>query len=232
MTEGTHTCLFTNPQSGFSKGFNIASLFGSSFVVAGIINAQATKIPVAYAISAQAGIHAIVTLVLVRLYGRVSLRDLLKAMNRGTSLRRSICWGAVGAFTLPFAMASLEAFLRMLGHAQITAPQWITQIAHNRNALLVTFLVSGGLVPAVEEILYRGVLMGWLEKRFSGSIALIGSAFIFAAAHFNPSTLPHLVVIGLVFGFVCQKSRGIASSIIAHSFWNTLTLFLSIRGHA
>lgn len=231
MTEDAHKSLFTDPASGLSKGVNITLIFGTTFILAGTVNIQAMKLPEAFAIPAQAGILSLFTLGLVQLYGRVGLGDLLHAFNRGSSTRQALYWGVLGALALPFCVAALEAFLRTMGHARTTAPPWISYLARNPSAILLTVLISGFIVPVVEEILYRGVTMGWLEQRFDGPTALFGSAFIFAAAHFNAATLPHLVLMGLIFGFVYQRSRNLASSVITHTVWNLLTLFISIRGH-
>lgn len=232
LTDDSHRDLFTDPNSGLSKGSNILLIFGTTFLLAGVVNDQALRLPEAFAVPAQAAVLSLLTLLMVQLCGGTHLGALLRAFTRGGSTRSALAWGAAGAVALPFLVAALEAFLRLARNTQTPAPGWVSHLAHHPAALLLAGLVSGFMVPLVEEILYRGVTLGWLEQRFERSTALFLSAFVFAACHFNAATLPHLVVMGLVFGFVYQRSHNLASSVITHAVWNLLTLFLSTRGHA
>jgi uncharacterized protein len=55
-----------------------------------------------------------------------------------------------------------------------------------------------------------------------GAIAL--SSLIFATAHLSLSEILPLTVLGAILGFVYTRSRGLLSSIMLHSLWNSVTM--------
>lgn len=78
---------------------------------------------------------------------------------------------------------------------------------------------------ASEELFFRGWLQSDLEKRWDSRWALAATALGFAALHVvggarAPLSLLNLLLGGLLFGLLAQRSRGLAASIAAHGGWN------------
>ena len=75
----------------------------------------------------------------------------------------------------------------------------------------------------MEELAYRGALMGWLSRAAGPTFALIGQAIVFGLAHtgtdFVASPLPVVLVIvagGLVAGLIVRRTGSLWLPILVH----------------
>jgi len=84
-------------------------------------------------------------------------------------------------------------------------------------------IVVVALVPAItEELLFRGLVQGNLERAFGGMRAAVVTGIVFGAYHLSPFTLVPLIVLGVYFGFIVYKSQNLVVAISAHFFNNFL----------
>jgi uncharacterized protein len=84
--------------------------------------------------------------------------------------------------------------------------------------LLVVLLVLGA--PIIEELFFRGMVLRSFQAAHHDSLALIGSAVMFAAAHFQPLQFPGLVLFGLVVGYAAQRTQRLGLGIAIHMGFN------------
>ncbi len=75
-----------------------------------------------------------------------------------------------------------------------------------------------------EELFFRGLLMGAIAKRWTMTAAVIGSAAIFGASHFQPLLFPGLATAGLVFAGCVAKTGRLGPAIVAHMAFNATTV--------
>ena len=88
-------------------------------------------------------------------------------------------------------------------------------------------LILGGLLaPLGEELLFRGVLFGWL-RRWRFVLAAIISALVFGTAHGFNVVFPAAIVLGLLNAYVYEKSGSIWPAVVAHATNNTLIFILA-----
>ncbi|HET7464239.1 MAG TPA: type II CAAX endopeptidase family protein [Longimicrobium sp.] len=85
------------------------------------------------------------------------------------------------------------------------------------------------LVPLVEETVFRGLMLQWLERRYGATAAVVGSAVVFAVGHLNPAGLPSLLLGGLVLGYAFHASRSLWVPVLLHASANA-TVALSVAG--
>ncbi|WP_149359985.1 CPBP family intramembrane glutamic endopeptidase [Lolliginicoccus suaedae] len=89
--------------------------------------------------------------------------------------------------------------------------------------------------PIVEEVIFRGIVWGalekqrhaarwrWLAQAASGNVSvLLLTALLFAVWHAEPWRLGILLFAGLVFGLARLHAGGVLAPIVAHSVNNTL----------
>lgn len=76
------------------------------------------------------------------------------------------------------------------------------------------------LIPALEEILFRRVLLGWLEQRFGIAAALGGSALIFGVVHVAPPVILLQFLIGLGAAILVRAHRTLWASLALHGLNN------------
>ena len=94
------------------------------------------------------------------------------------------------------------------------------------------------LSPIGEEILWRGFVYGYLRKRFGVLYGLILQALVFGLLHYNINvvlnmnimTLFTVFVVGLITGFLYEKTGSIYPAIIFHCFYNYFSV-LNIALH-
>lgn len=79
------------------------------------------------------------------------------------------------------------------------------------------YLVIGLLAPIAEEIVFRGaILKSLLNSRLSVGAAITISALFFALIHFNPAQMPHAFLVGLLLGWMYQRTGSILPCVAYH----------------
>lgn len=76
------------------------------------------------------------------------------------------------------------------------------------------------LAPFIEELMFRGLLYGWLRHRFSVLVGVIGSALLFAAYHFDLPGFWQYFFIGIVLAVAYERSRSLLVTTAIHGMWN------------
>lgn len=133
------------------------------------------------------------------------------------------------------AIVGLLGFAVIMGWVWLVRPDLSEQVATVPQASLMN-LILFGLAFAVlnsfaEEAVYRGVFMPALEVTLgSQRMALILQAVIFGLMHVRgfPSGLSGMIVagmIGLAFGHLRLRTRGILAPWLAHAIVNALMIF-------
>jgi len=110
---------------------------------------------------------------------------------------------------------------------------WIVSAPHTPNALpgLMTMFMLVLARPVLEEIVFRGLLQGWLYRfsraaanRHGITCANIATSLLFAAMHLyaHPPFMAALIFIpSLVFGYFRDRFNGrLAAPITLHCFYN------------
>jgi uncharacterized protein len=94
-------------------------------------------------------------------------------------------------------------------------------LADFNGILLVLMGVGVVLVaPVVEELFFRGLLLGTIRERWGTLAAVIGSSVFFGATHFQPLQFAGLTAAGLVFAAAVVKTGRLGSAIAVHVGFN------------
>ena len=84
------------------------------------------------------------------------------------------------------------------------------------------------LAPLTEELLCRGAvlrtLLAWRPEQRWGMIAL--SALFFALIHLNPAQMPHAFLIGLLLGWMYERTGSIVPGVAYHWANNTVAYIM------
>ena len=98
---------------------------------------------------------------------------------------------------------------------------------------VAVFLIVVLVAPLCEEIIYRGLLWGALDRRWGQWVALVVSTVVFALAHFEFTRASLLVVVAIPIALARLYSGGLLASIVAHQVTNLLpgiALMLGLAG--
>ena len=89
-------------------------------------------------------------------------------------------------------------------------------------------IIIGLLVPFVEELYFRGMLYRTLRKRCLERNAILISALIFTAYHFQywlaVTNLPFVFLYGVVTAFLIERTNSLIASFVFHAVTNLVTL--------
>lgn len=80
------------------------------------------------------------------------------------------------------------------------------------------------LAPFCEELLFRGVLFGWLARYLPVPVSVIVIAVVFAGAHLLPTLFPVLFVFGLATTLVRARTDSTLNSFAMHATQNTFAV--------
>ena len=94
------------------------------------------------------------------------------------------------------------------------------------NPLEISLLVFSAVIlaPLWEELIFRGLLYGYLKSRMSVFAALLVSSLIFSAYHFNLDALMPLLMVGIAAGYVYERTRSLYFAIFFHALFNALSM--------
>ena len=150
---------------------------------------------------------------------RYSGRSLSEVMG-STRLRAAVIWG--GGIGLVLGVITLGS--KVLGHQPLLS---------SSEALAVVSAVV--VAPIIEEVAFRGAVLGALMPRYRFWTANLVTAVVFLGIHlpgwyFQGALIGDLrsplggalsiFILGLVFGYVAYRSKSVSGSIIAHALNN------------
>lgn len=101
--------------------------------------------------------------------------------------------------------------------SQIPMPDMIKQLFENAITLdFAGYLTVGVAAPILEEILFRGIILSLLLKRYNPQKAILWSALIFGIAHLNPWQFIAAFMIGYAIGWLFYNTKSIWIGIFIH----------------
>ncbi|MFF0145494.1 hypothetical protein ATK36_1676 [Amycolatopsis sulphurea] len=159
-------------------------------------------------------------------------------------LRLRWCWADVKTGLkfglLGLVLTSLGAYLwtRVVGSADATSA--ISALVDDRKmsvpAAVVMFAYLWLLGPICEEIIYRGLLWGaverlkWSSERWGRFAAFLLSTAVFAASHLEPLRTTLLLVIAVPIGLARLVTGRLAGGVVAHAVNNFLPAVAILLG--
>ncbi|MEI8201273.1 MAG: type II CAAX endopeptidase family protein [Eubacteriales bacterium] len=84
------------------------------------------------------------------------------------------------------------------------------------------YIGVGILIPVIEELVFRGIILGEFLSTMNADIAVILSALIFGTMHMQPVQVGYALVCGLILGYVYLYSNSLYLSIAIHIIFNIL----------
>jgi membrane protease YdiL (CAAX protease family) len=127
-----------------------------------------------------------------------------------------VVFGALGTMVLSVGVSQFG--LQPQGMKQVF------EIVHDLGQLGMSLLLLAVLAPLVEELVFRGLLYGWLAGRWGKRVGWIASSLAFAVAHTEPAHIILVLPLGLLFGWLRQRTDSLLPSVVAHIANNGLAL--------
>ena len=85
---------------------------------------------------------------------------------------------------------------------------------------IFSFLLMVIAAPILEELIFRGIVLDGLLKKYSPIKSILISSFLFGFVHLNPWQFVTGFFIGIFIGWVYHKTRSLSFAIIIHATAN------------
>lgn len=143
---------------------------------------------------------------------------------------------AVGLVCVPL-FSVLNLAVQSLAGGPVENPQLraLAPEGFSWTSFVIMLLLVGVLVPIAEEIVFRGLVFGWLRKHLRFAFAAPLSAVFFALVHWVWFLVPVLACMGLVLAAIYERSGSLWPAIILHGTFNslmTITFYTALAGGA
>lgn len=160
-------------------------------------------------------------LLVTKIRGNGPKRDLRWSLDR-SDLRAGLKFGALGLVCTTVAAVLWTNFV-----GEENASSAVGRLVENDRmpliAAITMFLFIWLVGPVCEEVIYRGLLWGALERLKWGRWAVFSlTTIIFAISHLEPLRTSLLVVIGIPIGLARLFTGRLGASVIAHQINNFL----------
>jgi membrane protease YdiL (CAAX protease family) len=153
---------------------------------------------------------------------------------RGRRALQAVASGIAAAGLCALPVLWVYQFLQeLLGEGLADAPL-LPLIVAGRSWEWKVFVLAAlcGVVPAIEETLFRSVLFGALRRQWACLPAAAVSAAVFAVAHMHFAGLATYFMLGLLFAYLYERSGSLIAPWAAHGAFNgfNLAILLTLFG--
>jgi hypothetical protein len=152
--------------------------------------------------------------------------------RRGNGFVRDLRWRfrrvdvpvglAVGvAFQVVAVPLLYRVVFLFIGEQDVSAEaRELTDRATGPLSFLMLVIIVGIGAPIAEEIFYRGLALGAMQRRWGATWGLVASSGLFALTHNQPLQFPALLAFGLVLGWMVQRTGRLGPAVWAHLGFN------------
>lgn len=179
--------------------------------------------------------QAVGTLIVIAMYSRRVSGSF--GADTGLVLAGRDWWAIFAGMGLQIAVALLTVPLLRVMFPEGAPSQGVADIAGESETsleIIAIFVSVAVIAPILEEILYRGMLLSWLNRFMGKWGAIMVSAAIFAGIHLVDwnarAAVPGLFIVGLVLGWAAMRRGDLSLAVPLHAGVNTLAAFLIVWG--
>ena len=99
-------------------------------------------------------------------------------------------------------------------------PDYLPLFGQGISGLLVALALGAVVAPLAEEVFFRGYLYAGLRARYGKLAGALGSSVLFAIVHLSPGVLVPILVMGIIFALLYERTGSIWPCIALHSAVN------------
>jgi membrane protease YdiL (CAAX protease family) len=150
--------------------------------------------------------------------------NILPSVRKNIYNKTTMSISKIKSFKLVMLGLSSGLFISFLVNA-IPLPEYISiglSIVKDISILELIFRLFGTviLVPIVEEILFRGVLLDQISDKIPSVLAILISSIAFSFFHNDYVQMIYTFIMGMIFAITYLKVKNIFAPIIVHIIYN------------
>lgn len=172
--------------------------------------------------------NIIVIILLLKIYFKPNSDDKRSVdVNYTRSITLS-CLLMILLLTISFRLITLVSFNPIMNYLASKSKMlhYIKEIASQTNPYLLVLEITL-IGPIIEEILFRGIILNGLLKKYSPSKAILFSSLLFSLIHGNLPQMFNALFFGILLGLIYIKTKSLYAVIFTHIIANTLSIILS-----
>jgi len=141
------------------------------------------------------------------------------------SLQTVILSVVVGLLCVPLMGVVGTAVQKLLGRPMVS-PQlpFLAPAGFSYTALVGMLIIGGLLAPFAEELIFRGLLFGWLRRFWRVWPAVLASAAVFGLIHGLIPIIFAAAAVGMVLAIAYEKTGSLWSPVIIHATQNSVAI--------
>ena len=204
------------PEAGLVVAIEIALVVAAN-ALTGLITDDALRISVTHVANSAA--LAALAWYLARRHGS----GLLAAyrLDVAPELRNVLLAVAVAIGCRLFSMA----YASLVPPPGVQRPDLLTQMfGGGALGIVLTFALVAVVAPVLEEVLFRGVVLGALARKVGTWGAIVASAAVFSLLHLDLWSLLPFAVLGIGLGWLAARGRSLWPAVLAHFLYNAAIL--------
>ncbi len=116
----------------------------------------------------------------------------------------------------------IGGYLWFAGQLGFPIPTSQERQPHMPMSLIV--ILSCVVAPSIEELCFRGYMLGKLTRALGVRDALIIQAALFSVLHLAPVSFVSHFIIGLALGYLARTTKSLYPPIAVHAAWNSLVI--------
>jgi membrane protease YdiL (CAAX protease family) len=151
---------------------------------------------------------------------------------RATSAPAALLSLASGAFLYPALSWVDDLLLKRFPKSEEDTERLARLLAvHTRGERVALFVALVLVLPIFDELLFRGMFYGGLRRGRVSSLAIVGTALLFAVASGEWRDLPVYLVVGILLAWLRSRSGSLVPSMLAHCAYEAVPVVLLLQGH-
>jgi membrane protease YdiL (CAAX protease family) len=153
-----------------------------------------------------------------------------RALFGGTGVLRSLGWVVLGWLAV-YAVGMLLVVFAGTDARETEQTRVVRTLVEGGTEAVgpvATLLLVALVVPILEEITFRGLLLGGMARHISFGGANVIQALLFAAVHDDWPRFPYYFVLALIAGWLVRRYRSVGPAILLHMLNNALATGLTL----
>ena len=134
-----------------------------------------------------------------------------------------MCLTVIGVGIL---LSELDNLLRLMLPMPAGLSSQFVDLVAGHTSLWGSLFLGIVVAPVTEELLFRGLILHGILRRYSPRKAILASALLFAAFHGNPWQFLGAAVLGVLFAWWFLQTRSLLPCILGHALNNAVPLVL------
>ena len=149
------------------------------------------------------------------------------ALRADSRWRTPPSWGtALAVFAVAFIASRAWSAAALAVFPDLPVPDTVPALASSSAGAWLMVLTGGVLVPIIEEIAFRGLMLRGHERAAGFGVAALTTTFAFALAHGVPLSVAGILPLAYALARLAQHTGSLWNSVIVHVLNNALVLLL------